>query len=109
MDLLTAFGLQALAKRPSFKLSGGERRRAALARALSHAPDLILADEPVAGIQPKLARSITEMLRECTAEGCGVLFTTHDPSLMAIADRTVVLEDGILKERQVSSFGASLP
>ncbi|MEW6747287.1 MAG: ATP-binding cassette domain-containing protein [Planctomycetota bacterium] len=96
--LLERFHLQNLARQPALQLSGGERRRVALSRAMAHAPDLILADEPASGVQQSLAFEIAAMLRECASMGCGVLFTTHDPSLIALADRCLLLEDGVLKE-----------
>ena len=83
-----------LSRRPK-DLSGGERQRAAIARALVHGPSLILADEPTAAVDHKLADGICRMLRECAKEfGAAVVMVTHNRELAAtFADRTLDLGD----------------
>ena len=81
-----------LSRRPK-DLSGGERQRAAIARALVHGPSLILADEPTAAVDHKLADGICRMLRECAKEfGAAVVMVTHNRELAdKFADRTLDL------------------
>ena len=92
---LMRLGLGALANRPATELSGGEQARVLLARALAQETPLILADEPVAGLDP--ARQIEAMatLAALAREGRGVLVSVHDLSLaLRHATRAVVMADG---------------
>ncbi|MFF5701447.1 ABC transporter ATP-binding protein [Streptomyces sp. NPDC012794] len=79
-------------RRPT-AISGGQQRRVALARALARTPDILLLDEPTAGLDPALRDEIAELLRDLAAErGLAVVMATHDPELVgACADHTVRL------------------
>ncbi len=94
---LEAFSLGDAADRRAETLSHGTRQKAALAQAFLHDPDLFVLDEPMVGLDPAAQRSLAGRLRERTAEGAAVLFTTHHLSLAEeIADRTGVLGEGRL-------------
>lgn len=81
-------------------LSGGERSRAMLARVLAVEADLVLADEPVAALDPYHALHVMEMLRDLAREGRGVLVVLHDLSLaMRFCDRLVLMHDGAIRSQ----------
>lgn len=93
--LLTRLGLgQRLDHRPS-ETSGGEQQRAALARALSGGPSLLLADEPTGNLDRGIGREVEALLQEETrTRGTALVIVTHDEKLAAQADRRLVLMDG---------------
>jgi putative ABC transport system ATP-binding protein len=96
-DMLAAVGLADAAGSYPRELSGGEMQRAAIARALVHRPQLLLADEPTGNLDPETARSILALLREQAkqAGGAGIL-VTHSAAAAATADRVLVLTaDGL--------------
>jgi lipopolysaccharide export system ATP-binding protein len=76
--LLEEFGLLNLRKQPGFTLSGGERRRTEIARALATNPNFLLLDEPFAGIDPKAVSDIKTVIQELASKGIGVLLTDHN-------------------------------
>ena len=81
--------------RPVTQLSGGERSRVLLARALAGEPELLLADEPVAGLDPGHQLDVMERLRALATSGAGVVVVMHDLTLAArYCDRLVLLFDG---------------
>lgn len=97
-DLLTAAGLShALHHRPS-ELSGGERRRVAVARALVNRPRLLLVDEPTAELDAVSAERILSLLRRAQQEGAALVAASHDPQVLALCRRTLRLRDGRLEE-----------
>ena len=78
-------------------LSGGEKQRAAIARALIGHPEILLADEPTGNVDPKLARRLLHLFVELNRQGTSVVIATHDISLMSqFAARRLVLEEGRL-------------
>jgi cell division transport system ATP-binding protein len=80
-------------------LSGGEKQRAAIARALITRPELLLADEPTGNVDPPLARRLLRMLVELHKSGTSIVIATHDLSLMDQYDgRRLVLTDGRLQD-----------
>ena len=94
-ELITIFELQEFIDRPVGKLSGGQRRRVDIARALIHRPQLLILDEPTTGLDPqtrKMIWSIIETLRE--EEGLTVLLTTHYMEEAASADYIVIIDHG---------------
>ena len=96
-EMLAAVGLEATADSYPRELSGGEMQRAAIARALVHRPQLLLADEPTGNLDPETARAILALLREQVkqAGGAGIL-VTHSAAAAATADRVLVLTaDGL--------------
>ena len=95
-ELLEEFGVIKLRKYPAVALSGGERRRVEIARALAASPDFILLDEPFAGIDPIAIGEIKDNIRKISKEkGIGVLITDHNPkATLSITDRAYVIFDG---------------
>jgi lipopolysaccharide export system ATP-binding protein len=77
-ELLSEFGIERIARQPAFTLSGGERRRTEIARALAIEPKYLLLDEPFAGIDPIAVHEIKSIVRKLSASGIGVLITDHN-------------------------------
>ncbi|MGB8601130.1 MAG: LPS export ABC transporter ATP-binding protein [Rhizomicrobium sp.] len=99
-ELLTEFGVTHVRSTPAIALSGGERRRVEIARALATHPSYILLDEPLAGIDPIAVNDIRELVRHLKKRGVGVLITDHNVrDALDIIDRAYILHDGVvLKE-----------
>jgi lipopolysaccharide export system ATP-binding protein len=99
-QLLDEFGLTRLRDSPAMALSGGERRRCEIARALAANPSIMLLDEPFAGIDPISISDIRELVRELKKRGIGVLITDHNVrDALDVIDRAYILHDGrVLKE-----------
>ena len=98
-ELLDEFGVTRLRSAPAIALSGGERRRVELARALAASPDFILLDEPFTGIDPMAIGEIKDNIRKLSEDkGLGVLITDHNPkATLSITDRAYVIFDGKIK------------
>ena len=96
LELLDRVGIAHKASAPARSLSGGQQQRVAIARALMQQPKVILADEPVASLDPKLADSVLELLREiATDDGIPVLVSLHVlPLALAHSDRIIGLRHG---------------
>jgi lipopolysaccharide export system ATP-binding protein len=93
--LLEEFGIARLRKTPSIALSGGERRRVEIARALASRPSYMLLDEPFAGIDPKAVVEIQKLVRHLTNRGIGVLITDHNVrETLALTDRSYIIYSG---------------
>ena len=96
-ELLEEFQLTQLANSPASALSGGERRRVEIARAMATRPRFILLDEPFTGIDPIMIGDIRRLVRQFTARGIGVLITDHNVrETLEIIDRAYVMLDGQL-------------
>jgi lipopolysaccharide export system ATP-binding protein len=94
-SLLEEFRIQRLRKSPSISLSGGERRRLEIARALASRPSYILLDEPFAGIDPIAIGDIRALVRHLTQRGIGVLITDHNVrETLELIDRAYIIYDG---------------
>ena len=93
--LLDEFGLTRLRDAPAMALSGGERRRAEIARALAADPSIILLDEPFAGIDPISIADIRDLVRQLKQRDIGVLITDHNVrETLDIVDRAYIIYDG---------------
>jgi lipopolysaccharide export system ATP-binding protein len=93
--LLDEFGLTDLRESPAMALSGGERRRCEIARALAANPSIMLLDEPFAGIDPISIADIRELVRELKQRDIGVLITDHNVrETLDIVDRACIIYDG---------------
>lgn len=93
--LLAEFGLERIRKSPGYALSGGERRRVEIARALVIEPSFILLDEPFAGIDPIAVIDIQAIIRRLKDFGIGILITDHNVrETLKITDRAYIINNG---------------
>jgi lipopolysaccharide export system ATP-binding protein len=96
-SLLEEFGLDALAGQKAYSLSGGERRRLEIARALTLKPKFLLLDEPFTGIDPLTIVEIQKILLGLKARGIGILLSDHNVrDTFRIADRAYIIDDGLI-------------
>jgi lipopolysaccharide export system ATP-binding protein len=96
-ELLSELGLTPLAKSPAYTLSGGERRRVEITRALVISPKFMLLDEPFAGIDPIAVTDIQKIIEHLKTRGIGVLITDHNVrETLKITDRAYIVHDGII-------------
>ncbi|MEL7273477.1 MAG: LPS export ABC transporter ATP-binding protein [Pseudomonadota bacterium] len=94
-ELLDEFKITHLRKSPSIALSGGERRRLEIARALASKPAFMLLDEPFAGVDPIAVGDIQELVRHLTRRGIGVLITDHNVrETLGLIDRAYIIASG---------------
>lgn len=94
-EMLSIFNIEPIRQRKGISLSGGERRRAEIARALISKPKFLLLDEPFAGVDPIAVKDIQEIIAELKKLGIGVLITDHNVrETLAICDRAYVMKDG---------------
>ena len=98
---IAALGLEALADRPLVALSGGQRQRALVAQGLAQRADLLLLDEPTIGLDDDAQRLIETALAAESARGATIVHATHDPRVVAVADRVIRLEAGRLSVVEV--------
>jgi lipopolysaccharide export system ATP-binding protein len=96
-ELLAELGLTPLAKAPAYTLSGGERRRVEITRALVVSPKFMLLDEPFAGIDPIAVTDIQKIIFHLKERGIGVLITDHNVrETLRITDRAYIVHDGAI-------------
>jgi len=96
-ELLAELNLTPLASAPAYTLSGGERRRAEITRALVVSPRFILLDEPFAGIDPIAVTDIQKIIVHLKERGIGVLITDHNVrETLRITDRAYIVHDGVI-------------
>jgi lipopolysaccharide export system ATP-binding protein len=94
-ELLDEFSVSHLRHSPAVALSGGERRRVEIARALATRPQFMLLDEPFAGIDPIAIGDIRQLVRQLTARGIGVLITDHNVrETLELIDRALIIHEG---------------
>ncbi len=99
-ELLEEFRIKRLRDTSAVALSGGERRRVEIARALAASPEFILLDEPFAGIDPIAIGEIKDNIRILSNRGLGVLITDHNPkATLSITDRAYVIFDGKIQHQ----------
>lgn len=100
--LLREFHLEEFSKRNAFKLSGGERRRTEIARALATKPTFILFDEPFAGIDPLAILELKKMFTYLKEKGLGIIITDHNVrDTLSIADRAYIISNGEILDEGV--------
>jgi len=93
--LLRELGLEKRISHLPKELSGGEKQRVSIARALINKPDIILADEPTANLDSKSGHIVIEMTKKLVKKhGCAMIMVTHDHRIEDIADRILFMEDG---------------
>lgn len=96
-DLLAEFSITHLRRTPALALSGGERRRVEIARALASQPHFVLLDEPLAGIDPIAVGDIRDLVSHLKDRGIGVFITDHNVrETLEIVDRAYILHDGMV-------------
>ncbi|OUD09636.1 LPS export ABC transporter ATP-binding protein [Marivivens niveibacter] len=94
-ELLSEFSIEHLRRAPAMALSGGERRRAEIARCLAAGPKYVLFDEPFAGVDPIAVGEIRHLVSDLKNRGIGVLITDHNVrETLEIVDRAYILHDG---------------
>lgn len=98
--IIEKVGLTEQTRQRPAELSGGQRQRVAIARALVTNPALILADEPTANLDSETGGRIIDLMRDLNRDGTTFVFSTHDPQVMARADRIVKLVDGRIVDDQ---------
>lgn len=98
-SIATQLGITALLKKYPYEISGGQKQRAAVARALITNPKLILADEPTGALDSKTAEHIMALLEDLNREGISLLIVTHDDRVAKRCPRRYWMEDGVLYEK----------
>ena len=107
-SLLDEFGLANIRKNRGDLLSGGERRRTEIARALATDPLFILLDEPFAGVDPLAVEDIQKIVTELTKKNIGILITDHNVrETLSITDRSYLLFNGVILKSGTSEFLAN--
>jgi lipopolysaccharide export system ATP-binding protein len=103
-ELLREFGLEKIRKSLGIQLSGGERRRTEIARALALSPKFILLDEPFAGVDPIAVEDIQQIVRNLKTKNIGILITDHNVhETLSITDRAYLLFEGNILKSGTSS------
>ncbi|MBI4682204.1 MAG: LPS export ABC transporter ATP-binding protein [Nitrospirae bacterium] len=102
--ILQEFNLEPIAKSYGYHLSGGERRKVEIARAIAVDPVFILLDEPFAGIDPLAVNELKTTLRQLTDRGIGLIITDHNVrETLSITDRAYIINDGLILAHGVPS------
>ena len=104
MEVAKTLDLERLLDRRTHEVSLGEQQRAAVARALVLEPGLVFADEPTSHQDEDNTFAITELLRSAARNGSCVVITTHDPRILPMVDRRLVMTDGALTEFEGTEF-----
>ena len=108
--LLDEFHIQNIRRNKAFTLSGGERRRIEIARALASKPDFILLDEPFAGIDPIAVEDIQNIVLDLKKKGIGIIITDHNVhETLSITDRSYLLFEGEILKEGTADFLAADP
>ena len=97
-QLLEQLGIADLRDRYPYQVSGGEKQRAAIARALMNEPKVLFADEPTASLNPNTAKEIIALLEELHRGGQTIVMVTHSMQMAAYGTRLLVLIDGVFQE-----------
>jgi lipopolysaccharide export system ATP-binding protein len=109
-ELLEELGIAHVRKNMAYNLSGGERRRVEIARALVTEPKFILLDEPFAGIDPIAVEDIQNIVAGLKEKGIGILITDHNVrETLAITDKAYIMADGVILTQGSSEFLANDP
>ena len=96
-ELLTPFDLMKVARQPAYTLSGGERRKLEIARALVRNPAILMLDEPFAGVDPLSVNEIQDIVRRLAAQGLGIIITDHNVrETLSVVNRAYLVYNGRL-------------
>ena len=100
VELLEPFDLMKVADQPAYTLSGGERRKLEIARALVRNPSILMLDEPFAGVDPLSVNEIQDIIRRLAKQGLGIIITDHNVrETLSVVDRAYMVYNGrLLKE-----------
>ena len=102
LTALEAVGISELARKKPTHISGGQKQRAAIARAIACGADVILADEPTGALDSKTGKEIMGIFSELNAAGKTVILITHDAQVASYAKRLITIQDGrILSDEQI--------
>lgn len=100
LALLDRIGLSELAREYPDRLSGGQQQRAAIVRAISTSPDLLLLDEITSALDPQLVAEVLDLVRDLKGEGTTIIMATHEMAFARdVADRVVFLDAGVIAEQ----------
>ena len=94
--LAEQLGIDTLLKKYPYEVSGGQKQRTAVARALITVPKILLADEPTGALDSKTGKHVLEILHELNDEGATIILITHDNSIAATAKRIIRISDGCI-------------
>ena len=105
-ELLSPFDLMKVAKQPAYTLSGGERRKLEIARALVRNPAILMLDEPFAGVDPLSVNEIQDIVRRLAKQGLGIIITDHNVrETLSVVDRAYMVYNGrLLKEGRTAEL-----
>jgi putative ABC transport system ATP-binding protein len=96
-EIAAKLGIDAILDKRTYEVSGGQRQRAAIARALIHSPSLVMADEPTGNLDSKASRDVMETLERLNRdEEATMMMVTHDPMAASYCDRVIFIKDGQL-------------
>lgn len=101
MDCLGKMGISELAKKYPTKISGGQKQRCAIARAIASGNDVILADEPTGALDKSTGNDIMNILKSLNEQGKTIIIVTHDMEIANQCNRIISIEDGILNENVI--------
>ena len=103
-ELLSTFDLMKVARQPAYTLSGGERRKLEIARALVRQPSILMLDEPFAGVDPLAVSDIQDIVRRLRDQGLGIIITDHNVrETLSVVDRAYLVYNGRLLKEGTSS------
>ena len=103
-ELLSTFDLMKVARQPAYTLSGGERRKLEIARALVRQPSILMLDEPFAGVDPLAVNDIQDIVRRLRDQGLGIIITDHNVrETLSVVDRAYLVYNGRLLKEGTSS------
>ncbi len=101
-EALKNVGLADKADRLPSQISGGEKERVAIARAIVNQPPVILADEPTGNLDTRTSREVMELLRKLNRSGTTIIMVTHSPECSLYADRLLMVSDGKIREEKIN-------
>lgn len=109
-ELLAPFDLMKVARQPAYTLSGGERRKLEIARALVRNPAILMLDEPFAGVDPLSVNEIQDIIRKLAKKGLGIIITDHNVrETLSVVDRAYMVYNGRLLKEGTASMLVSDP
>ena len=103
MEALENVGLEGKAARLPSQISGGEKERVAIARAIVNQPPVILADEPTGNLDTRTSREVMELLQKLNSSGATIVMVTHSQECSLYAHRLLMVSDGQIKEERINA------